>query len=222
MINGLMQLRTDAAASDTSIDYLPAVDLGVELWPAPEIGLVLAAELGTGASITVPFEEQTVAVDYNLYRFEAAGRYRWYFGPRSGAPSLMMHGGLRGRYQTVQEQRPISALVERAVVGPEAGLSFAWPVVGDRVWFRLGGRAGLPFFVREPGDDSGQVAGGFTFGAGLDVAVRVVGGWYVQLSGDMYDEELDFDGDGTRASGVSGARTHDRYLSGGLAVRYAL
>lgn len=222
VINGLLQLRTDGANSDTSLDYLPAVDLGLELWPDPAIGTLLALQLGTGASISVPFRERTVEVNYNLYRFEAGARYRWYFGPRSNAPSLMVHGALRGRWQTVQEQRPISALVERIVAGPEAGLGFAWPVVNDRVWFRVSGRAGLPIFVREPGDDSGLVGGGMTYGGRLDVAVRVVGGWYVQLHGDLYDEELDFDGDGTRAAGVTGARTHDRYISGGLAARYAL
>lgn len=222
VINGLMQLRTDGANSDTTIAYLPAVALGIELWPDPAIGTVLGLELGTGAAITVPFEEQTVEVDYNLYRFEAGARYRWYFGPRSDAPSVMLSAGLRGRYQTAREQRPVSVLVDRVVTGPEAGLGFAWPVVSGRVWFRLSGRAGRPVFVREPKDDSGQVDGGFTYGARLDVAVRVVGGWYAQLVGDLHDEELDFAGDGTRAAGVTGARTHDRYLSGGLYLRYAL
>lgn len=222
VINGLLQLRTDGTSADTALDYMPAVALGVELWPDPAIGTVLAAEIGTGAAIRMPPDFGGVDVDYNLYRFEAGARYRWYFGPRSDAPSLMVHGALRGRWQTAQEQRPISALIDRIIAGPEAGLGFAWPVVSDRVWFRLAGRAGLPFFVREPGDDSGQFAGGMTYGGRLDVAVRVVGGWYVQLYGDMYDEELDFAGDGTRASGVKSARTHDRFISAGLAARYAL
>lgn len=222
VITGLLQLRTPGANSDTTLTYLPAVALGVELWPDPAIGTLLAVELGTTAAITVPFEEQTVQVNYNLYRFEAGGRYRWYFGPRSDAPSVIVHGALRGRYQTAQEQRPVSALVERIVAGPEAGLAFAWPVIGDRVWFRIGGRAGMPLFVREPGDDSGQLDSGFTYGGRLDVAVRVFGGWYAQLTADVYDEEIDFVGDGTRAAGVVEARTHDRYISGGLYLRYAL
>lgn len=221
VINGLMQLRSDVAQADTAIDYLPAVALGVDYWPDPAIGTYLGAEIGTGARIALPADRGGVSLDYNLYRFEAGARYRWYFGPRSGAPSLFVVGGLRGRWQTAQAQS-LSVLVDRIIAGPEAGLGFAWPVVSDRVWFRISGRAGMPFFVREPGDDSGQVDGVFAYGGRLDVAVRVLGGWYVQLVGDLQDESLDFAGDGTRAAGVTGVRTHDRFITGGLLVRYAL
>ncbi len=222
VINGLLQLRTDGTNADTAVTFLPAVALGAELWPDPAIGIALGAEIGTGAAIRMPPDFGGVDVDYNLYRFEAGARYRWYFGPRSGAPSVMLRAGLRGRWQTARELAPASLLIDRVIAGPEAGLGFAWPIVSDRVWIRLSGRAGMPFFVREPDTDSGQVAGGLAYGAHVDIAIRVVGGWYAQLAGDFQDESLEFTGDGTRTAGVTGARTHDRFIAGGLYLRYAL
>lgn len=218
VVTGLSQLRTGTANLDLSIDQLPAAVMGLDLWPSEAIGVYLAAEIGTGADVTFP---DGSTVGYNLHRFEAGGRYRWHLGPRSDAPSLAVGIGLRGRYETADPQRP-SVVVERAVAGPELGVAFEWPVVSDRLWVRIGGRAGVPFFVREPDQDSGEAELGWMFGAGAVVAVRVVGGWYAQLTADLHDETIDFTGPGSRAAGVLDARTHDRYLVGGLQVRHAL
>lgn len=218
VINGLSQLRTGTANVDMALDYLPAAAFGLELWPSEELGVYLDARIGTGATVALP---DGTAVDYDLHLFAAGGRYRWYFGPRSDAPALEVGLGLRGRYETATPQRP-SVLVERAVVGPALGLALSWPVVSDRVWLRVGGHAGVPMWVREPDQDSGENDSGRMLGGGLTVAVRITGGLYVQLDGEFHDETIDFTGPGNRAAGVLDARTHDRYLTGGLKLRYAL
>lgn len=218
VFNGLSQLRTGTANVDMTLTYLPAVAIGLDVWPSEELGVYLDARIGTGGTVTLP---DGTGVDYNLHLFDAGGRYRWYFGPRSDAPAIELGLGLRGRYETATPQRP-SVLVERAVVGPELGLALSWPVVSDRVWLRAGGHAGVPVFVREPDQDSGETDGGLMFGGGLTVAVRVTGGVYVQLDGEFHDETIDFTGPGNRAAGVLDARTHDRYITGGLKLRYAL
>lgn len=218
VINGLLQVRSGTVGSDIRLDLLPAVGLGVELWPTESTGVYAAGAVGTKADITFPTDQ---IVSYNLHLFEAGGRYRWYFGPRSSAPSVFLGLGVRGRIQTAQETRP-TVLLDRVVAGPELNLAFAWPIVSDRIWFRVAGRAGSPFFVRESPGDSGDARSTLAFGGRLEVAVRVISGWYVQLSADLYDEAIDFQGDGTRGGGVAGARTHDRFMVGGLHLRYAL
>lgn len=218
VINGLLQVRSPTVGSDIRLDLLPAVGLGLELWPTEATGVYAATAIGTSASITFP---TTQTVDYNLHLFEVGGRYRWYFGPRSSAPSVFLGVGLRGRYQTAQEQRP-TILIERIVAGPELSAAFAWPLVSDRLWVRATARGGAPFFVRESPADSGDASSTLAFGGRFEVAVRVVSGWYVQLSADLHSESIDFGGSGTRGGGVEGARTSDRYLVGGLHLRYAL
>ena len=218
VVTGLSQLRTGTANVDMVIDQLPAVVVGLDLWASESVGVGVGLEGGTGADVTFP---DGSVVGYNLHRFEAGGRYRWFFGARSGSPSVAVGLGVRGRYETVDQQRP-SVLIERVVAGPELGVGFDWPLVADRLWVRVGGRAGVPFFVREPDQDSGEVEQGWMFGGGAVVAVRVVGGWYAQLVVDVQDETIDFTGPGSRAAGVVDARTHDRYVVGGLQVRLAL
>ncbi|MCA9537344.1 MAG: hypothetical protein KC620_00565 [Myxococcales bacterium] len=216
-VNGILQLRTPTANSDVRLDLLPAVALGVDLWPAEQTGLYLGGAVGVGADIKFPTGQK---VRYNLHQFEAGGRYRWHLSGASNALALVGALGVRGLYQTAQEQRP-SVLIDRLIAGPELRLGLEWPLLSGRLWLRAHGRAGLPFFVRESPNDSGDPTEFRAFGGHLDVVVKVTGGWSVQLAADVYDATIDFNGQGTRAAGVLSARTHDRFATGGLWLRYA-
>lgn len=218
-VMGRLELRADTAAIDTRIDALPAIAFGVEIWPDEAIGIYATGTAGAGADIDIPDTGQRFT--YNAHQLEVGGRYRWHFGPKADAAAAFATLGLRNLHQDVQVQRP-SLLVDRNILGPEAGLGLEWPLLGDRLWVRATGRAGIPFFVRETPTDSGDPRSFLGYGARLELFSRIAGDWGLQASGDWSAQAIEFANEGTRAAGVTGARTYDELLTFHLAVRYTL
>ncbi|MCA9525765.1 MAG: hypothetical protein KC549_05655 [Myxococcales bacterium] len=216
VVRGGLSFRAPTAAIDTRLDAVPAVALGADLWPAPELGLHLALHVGLGADVGVP--DSTATIGYNLHQLEAGGRYRWHLGPRADAVSVQLGLALRGTIQTAQVQRP-SFIVDRTALGPEAQAALVWPVAGWRCWLSLQAHAGLPFFVREGPTDSGDPRGFVTYGGQAAVVLGVTPAWAVQVQADWRTVELDFAGEGTRTGGVTDAEVSDQFLTADLLLR---
>ncbi len=214
-----LQFRAPSAEVDTRIDALPQVSFGVDLWPEERLGLYAAASVGLGAQIELPDLDATF--DYNAHIFEAGGRYRWYLGPRSEAPALFAGIGARAIHQDTQRLRP-ALLVDSTVAGPEVAGGFEWPVLGPTLWLRGTLRAGVPFFVRETPEDTGDARDFVSYGGRLEASGRIHDTWGLALMVDAAWRSIDFVGIGTRAAGIRDGSTEDRFLSAMVALRRGL
>ncbi|MCB9537852.1 MAG: hypothetical protein H6704_16490 [Myxococcales bacterium] len=217
LLTGHLAVEAAATRVEAGITALPTVAFGLDHWPTDALGLYAGAAIGLGAAIAVPDSDQTF--QFNLHQFEGGARGRYFFGDGPDAPALLVGLGLRGWRQTTQVQRP-ALLVDRTVAGPELTAGLAWPALGDRLWLRGTLRGHLPFFVRETPTDSGDPQSSFGYGARLEAVSRLVGQWSVQARLDAAFLGHDFRGEGTRASGVTDARTRDRFVTVGLFARY--
>lgn len=217
VVRGSLSFRAPSARVDTRLDAVPALALGGDLWPSPELGLFFSGHIGLGADLGVP--GSSVQVGYNLHQIEAGGRYRWFLGPRADAFALLAGLALRGTLQTVQVQRP-ALLVDRSALGPELQLGFAWPLFGWRLWMQGNAAIGKPFFVREGPTDSGDPQAFFSYGGQLMVVAGLTETFGVQARLDARALDLSFAGEGTRAGGVVDAQEVDRFLTVDLMLRY--
>jgi hypothetical protein len=215
VVRGTLEFRAPSAAIGTRLDAVPAIGFGGDFWPREDLGLYAAGRVGLGIDLGVPDTAGTIA--YNMHQVEAGLRYRWFANARPSAFAVVLGVGLRGIIQTVQVQRP-SFLVDRTAVGPEARLGFALPA-GRRLWIRLEGRAGVPFFVREGPTDSGDPASFVTYGARGDIVVNLASRWALQLGADFAQIAIDYTGEGTRTGGVVDATTTDQLLTFDLGAR---
>lgn len=215
VVRGTLSFKAPSATIGTRLDAVPAIGIGADFWPQEDLGLYAAGRIGVGIDLTVPDTTGTIA--YNLHQLEAGLRYRWFANARPGAFAMTVGLGVRGTIQTVQVQRP-SFLVDRSAVGPEARLGFALPA-GRRLWIRLEGRVGVPFFVREGPTDSGDPESFLTYGAHGDIVINLGTRWAVQLGADFNQIAIDYTGEGTRTGGVVGAETSDQLLTFDLGAR---
>lgn len=216
-VRGSLSFRAPSAHVETRLDAVPALALGADLWPRPDLGLFVSTHIGLGAALTVP--ESTVEVKYNLHQIAAGARYRWHLGPRADAFALLGGLALRGTVQTIQVQRP-ALLVDRTALGPELQAGFAWPVLGWRLWIQANLSIGLPFFVREGPTDSGDPTAFSSFGGQLQAVIGLTETFGVQARLDAQAVDLSFSGEGTRAAGVQDAEVADRFLTADLLLRY--
>lgn len=215
-VRGTLDFTAPTAIIGTRIDGIPAVGFGGDFWPREDLGLYAAGRFGTGIDLTVPDVAGTIA--YNLHQLEAGLRLRWFSSARPSAAALLIGMGVRGTIQSVQVQRP-SFLVDRTAIGPEARIGAALPA-GRRLWVRVEGRAGMPFFVREGPTDSGDPQSFLAYGARADIVVNLATTWSVQLGIDYLQTEVTYTGEGTRTGGVTDARTAEQLLTFDLAGRY--
>ncbi len=218
-INGRLALRDASTAIDTALTALPVLQLGAELWPEEGFGVHISVDLGTGIELDLPRGAGTL--EYNLHQIHLGGRFRKHLGARADATALFAGVGLRGMRQSVQAQRP-PLLVDRSIAGPEAELGVEWVLVTDRLWLRGDATLALPFFVRETPADSGEPSSFLGYGAGTAVVARVTDAWSFQFDARFYAQDIDFRGEGTRATRVVGATTADRLLTITAGARYAL
>lgn len=216
LVRGTLDFKAPSATIATRIDGVPAVGVGGDFWPDEHFGLYAAGRFGVGVDLTVPEVAGTIA--YNMHQVEAGMRLRWFSSARPSALALMLGLGVRGTIQSVQVQRP-SYLVDRTAVGPEARLGVALPA-GRRLWVRVEGRAGVPFFVREGPTDSGDPQAFLAYGGHADIVVNLTQDWSVQIGVDYLQVEVDYAGEGTRTGGVVDASTADQLLTFDLAGRY--
>jgi len=217
VVRGNLSFRAPSARVETRLDAVPALTLGGDLWPQPELGLFFSARIGLGADLAVPDSNVTVA--YNLHQLEAGGRYRWYLGPRADAVALLAGLALRGTIQTVQVQRP-AFLVDRSALGPELQVGVAWPIAGWRLWVQATAAVGKPFFVREGPTDSGDPQAFASYGGQLMVVAGLTERFGIQAQLDARAVDLSFTGEGTRAGGIVDGTVADRFLTADLLVRY--
>lgn len=219
VVMGRFGLEAPTARIESRLDALPAVAFGVDVWPEETLGLYAGGALGTGATLDLPGD--LGALRYSAHQVELGARRRWFLGPRSGAPALFVGLGVRGVRQTVQEQRP-ALLVDSTVAGPELAAGGELPLAGGRLWLRATARGGVPFFVREAPADSGDPRRFWAVGGRVEAVIRVLGAWSAQASGDLVLQAVEYRGEGTRAAGVEGARTHERFVTVAFAVRHDL
>lgn len=213
---GALSFASDTAAYDASVDGLATLGLGVDLWPEDHLGLYLGAQLGLGASLETP--SLGVALDYNVHQVDLGARYRWHLGPQPTALAPFVAVGLRVVRQETQDQVP-ALLVRSTSAGPEFAAGLEWPLAGERLWLRVAGRLGLPFFLRESPDDSGDPQDFIAFGGRLEAIAALTGPWSAQAQLDVQTQQIRFQGEGTRAASVFGARTEDRFVVATLGVR---
>jgi hypothetical protein len=216
VVNGRLDYTAPTARISTRLDALPAVAAGLDLWPEESLGLYLALAIGTGADLKLPTGGK---LRYTVHQLEAGTRYRWFLGPGRDAFALVASLGMRGVQQDVQAQRP-SLLVSSTVAGPELAASLEAPL--GPVWLRLTARGGLPFFVRETPADSGDPLTYAGYGARAELVADLFGEWSARLAADVQVQRIEYRGVGTRAAGVNGGRTEDRFATLMLVARHRL
>ncbi|MGK0358749.1 MAG: hypothetical protein ACI9U2_001042 [Bradymonadia bacterium] len=216
IVRGTLDFKAPSAQIGTRLDAVPAIGFGGDFWPREDLGLYAAARIGLGVDLGVPDIVGTIA--YNLHQVEAGMRYRWFANARPSSVCLTLGLGLRGTIQTAQVQRP-SFLVDRTAIGPEARVGFALPA-GKRLWIRIEGRAGMPFFVREGPTDSGDPESFIAYGGHADLVVNLTRTWSLQVGADYLQVNLAYAGEGTRTGGVIDAATADTLLTFDLGGRY--
>lgn len=214
---GSLNFAAPTALVETRLDAVPTVALGLEAWPAAEIGLHLALAIGTGATLSLPGRDDEL--DYNVHQLRAGGAWRW--SPASGGDGwdVRLGLGLHGVVQRVQAQDP-ALLVDSQVAGPALDLDVDKHLLSRRVRLTAGAGLEVPFFVRESPRDSGDP--GVFYAWSLHGEAR----WMFQRTLGLAfevrftDRTVEFDGEGTRAGGTVDGRTHDRFASSLLKVRY--
>jgi hypothetical protein len=217
-VTGRLGFDAPSATVATSISALPGLALGAEYWPEEQLGVYGGVVVGMGADIDLPDGAGTFR--YNTHQLEAGARYRWFFGPRADAGSLIVRLGLRGIRQAPQTLRP-ALLVESNVLGPEVGVAYDQPLAGGDAWIRVEVHGGVPFFVRESPQDSGDPESQLSVGGGLEAGYHLTADWGLLLRTDSVLRKISFAGRGTRAAGVDGAETDELFVITTLAGRYA-
>lgn len=205
-------------ALQTTAEGVPALSLGIDLWATDTYGLYAGASVGFSSMLTVP--AQGVSLRYNAHQFEVGARGRWHLGPAADAVAFFVGFGGRATVQTAQVQRP-SLLVDTTAIGPEVQAGFEVPLAGPRFWLRATVRAGLPFFVRESPDDSGDADRTWSFGGRLEAIFGLTGRLHGVVAADAVSQHFRFRGEGTRAGAVFNAEADDLLLTGNVGVRYA-
>ena len=210
MTRASLGFSSPAALVDTRVDALPTLRLGVEAWPMPSLGLHAAVDVGTGASLAVPGTSEKLA--YNRHQLRAGGWYRWQPDPGGTGWDVRLGLGLEARTQSVQAQHP-ALLVDSRVAGPALEVRVDKYFLGRRGRLSAAARVDLPFFVRESPRDSGDPGRFYGVGGLLEAAWRLSSTLEFGLALDHRDQHVDFRGEGTRAAGVTAARTHEQFTT---------
>lgn len=215
-VSGALRFDADSAALTSHTNAMPTLAFGVDLWPEEHLGLYLEGLVGIGTRLE--YAERGISLDYNSHQLELGARYRWHLGPQASALAPFVGLGLRALHQRVPQQIP-SLLVRSTAVGPELSLGLEWPVWGERLWLRASGRLGLPFFLREGPDDSGDPHEFLSLGGRGELVLSLFGDWAGFACVDWQRQRFGFQGEGTRAATVFDARTDERFLRATAGVR---
>lgn len=219
LVHARLAFTAPTALVETRVDALPVAHLGLEAWPEPALGLYLLGDIGTGATLTLPGGGPTLA--YNAHQLRAGAWYRWQ--PDSGGAGwdVRLGLGLAATAQRVQAQNP-ALLVESQVAGPAVDARVERFFLRRRASVGLGAFAGLPFYVREAPQDSGDPTDFVNFGGILTGSLRFGETWGLEFEARHSDTRIEFRGEGTRAAGITNGRTHDAFTTAILAVAYRL
>jgi hypothetical protein len=217
LLRNALAFEAANVALQTTADGVPALNLGADVWASDSFGLYAGASLGFSSTLEVP--SQGVSLRYNAHQFEVGARGRWHLGPAADALAVFVGFGGRATLQTAQVQRP-SLLVDTTAVGPEAQVGLEVPLGGQRFWLRATARAGLPFFVRESPDDSGDAERTWSFGGRFEAIFGLTSSLFGQVGADAVSQHFRFRGEGTRAGAVFNAEADNLLLTGNAGLRY--
>ncbi len=215
--SGSLRLDAPTAKVGASVYGLPVVAMGVDLWPDEHLGVFAQGTFGLGSDLD--YAERGVRLAYNVHQVALGARYRWHLGASTTALAPFVGAGLHLMHETTPDQIP-SVLIRKTAAGPELTAGVEWPILGEALWLRAAGRVGLPFFVRESPDDSGDPTDFLALGARLEGTVALAGQWGATLVVDWHQQRLRFTGEGTRAASVFGAETTERLLTVTAGARY--
>jgi hypothetical protein len=215
---GWLTMRAPGAALDTRLTALPGLGLGADVFQDEHLGLFARATLGGSAAVDLPTGD---SLRFNQHRGTVGAAARLFLGSGPAAPSVVARMGLGVMVQNVQDQVP-SIHNDRRLAGPEWALTAELPISSDRLWVTGSAHLGLPFFVRESPDDSGSPDTFVEWGLGSGARLGITPAWWLQLDLRYTRVSIDFQGDATRAAGLTGVRTKDTYVSALIAVRRPL
>ena len=217
---GTLQFQSREASLKARVDALPVLLIGGDLWGSESYGLSFNTELGLGSDLDIPILADGQTLSYNHNHSLISGRHRWHLSPRDDAPALSLGFGLRWVTEDVPPQRP-TYFVDRLALGPSLLLGFDMPLT-DQLSLAIGAAYSRHLIVREDPADSGEPGGSSLISTQAQLSFmfnELIG---VVAQGRYRLETVDFNGFGTRASGVNSGQADRSFWGVTIGAQLAL
>jgi len=217
---GSLSFRSNEVSVKAKVAALPAIYLGGELWSSESYGLSFVSELGLGAQLELPALVSNQELSYNHNHSLISGHYRWHLGERALAPALELGLGLRWQTESVAVQRP-TIFTDRLALGPALSLGFQLPFT-EQLSSAVSAAYSQHLIFREDPADSGTPADSsvLSFRAQFNLMFSAIFGLTIQ--GHYRLDQVDFDGFGTRISGVRDGASERGIWGASLGLRVAI
>ena len=155
-------------------------------------------------------------IQLNQHRFQFGGIYQLHLNSRPNSLALRFRLGMHALLQSAPDQQPVF-FVDSTHVGPDLGLGIFFPF-NNQMWLELDNRIGVPFLVREEQADSGLIETAVQLTSSLSFVAQLSSMMGIKVLASFSQYEMQFSDFGTRAKGVTNAKTFDQILGGGVAI----
>ena len=217
---GSIHFQSSDVSIKARVDALPVVALGGDLWGTESYGVMFRSELGLGAQLEIPALQDDQTLSYNHTHTLLGGRYRWHLTEGERAPALDLGMGLRWQTESVPLQRP-TYFVDRLTLCPAVTLGFQLPLT-DQLSASIGGAYSRHLLIREDPADSGEMVGSSALSVQGQVSFMFSALLGVTLQGGYRLDHIEFDGFGTRASGVEDGRSDRGFWNASAGLKVAI
>lgn len=217
---GSLQFTSGEVNIKARVDALPIIELGGDLWGTESYGLMFRAELGLGSELDIPILNDGQTLSFNQSHALFGGRYRWHFSESERAPALDLGLGLRWHTEDVPPQRP-TYFVDRMTLGPALLLGFQLPI-SERLSSAINLAYSRHLLIREDPADSGEPVNSSAISAQAQVSMMFTELLGLVLQGQYLIEQVEFNGFGTRASGVKDGRSERDFWSASVGLKVSI
>lgn len=220
MSAGSITFQSDEVSIKARIDALPILQVGGDLWGTESYGVMFQSELGLGSKLDIPFLNDGQTLSYNHYHTVLGGRYRWHLSANELAPALDFGLGLRWQSENVPLQKP-TYFVDRMTLGPALMLGFHMPFT-EKLSMALGAAYSRHLIIREDPADSGEPVGADALSAYGQFSFMLTSLLGLMIQGQYRTDHVDFEGFGTRASGVRYGQSERSFWGASLGIKLAI
>lgn len=217
---GSLKFQSSEVSVKARVDALPIITLGGDLWGTESYGVMFRSELGLGAQLEIPALQDDQTLSYNHNHTLFGGRYRWHLTDSERAPALDVGLGLRWQTENVPLQRP-TYFVDRLTLGPALILGFQLPFT-EQLSASIGGAYSRHLLMREDPADSGEMVGSSALSVQGQLSLMFSALLGVTIQGGYRLDHVEFNGFGTRASGVEDGRSDRGFWSASVGLKLAI